>query len=39
MLYKDVVLIASINNRTIITAIKEEEMDIVTNIDSAILVR
>lgn len=39
MLYKDLALIASVNNRTIITALQEEEMEIVTNIDSAIFIK
>lgn len=39
MLYKDMALIASVNNRTIITALKAEDMDIVTNIDSAVRVK
>lgn len=38
MLYKDMAFIASVNNRTIITALQYKEMDIVTNIDSAIVV-
>lgn len=39
MLYKDIAFIASVNNRTIITALQEKEMDVVTNIDSAIVVK
>lgn len=39
VLYKDMALIASVNNRTIITALKAEDMDIVTNIDSAVIVK
>lgn len=38
MLYKDMAFIASVNNRTIITALQYKEMDIVTNIDSAIVI-
>lgn len=38
MLYKDLVFIASVRNRTIITTMQESEMDIVTNIDSAVIV-
>lgn len=36
MIYKDMAFIASVRNRTIITTMKESEMDIVTNIDSII---
>lgn len=39
MLYKDMAFIASVNNRTIITALEYEDMDVVTNIDSAIVVK
>lgn len=39
IIYDDLSLIASIKNRTIITASKSEEMREVTNIDSAILVQ
>ncbi|MBC8588332.1 TIGR02530 family flagellar biosynthesis protein [Paratissierella segnis] len=39
MLYKDLALIASVNNRTIITALQSDEMEIVTNIDSAVIIR
>jgi len=39
MLYKDMAFIASIRNRTIITTMNNNEMDIVTNIDSAIIVK
>ena len=39
MLYKDMALIASVNNRTIITAMGNQEIDIVTNIDSAIIIK
>lgn len=38
MLYKDIAFIASVNNRTIITALQYKELDIVTNIDSMIIV-
>ena len=38
MLYKDMAFIASVNNRTIITALQFKELDIVTNIDSTIIV-
>lgn len=36
MIYKNMAFIASVRNRTIITTMKESEMDIVTNIDSII---
>lgn len=39
MLYKDMAFIASINNRTIITALEAEDVDIITNIDSAIIIK
>ncbi len=39
MMYKDFAFIASIRNRTIITSIANDELDVVTNIDSAILVK
>jgi len=39
MLYKDMAFIASVSNRTIITTMQNSEMDIVTNIDSAIIVK
>lgn len=39
ILYEDLSLIASVKNRTIITASKSDEMAEVTNIDSAILVK
>ena len=39
IMYEDLSLIASVKNRTIITASKMEEMTEVTNIDSAILVK
>ena len=39
MLYKDMALIASVENRTIITALQNKEVDIVTNIDSTIIIK
>ena len=39
MLYKDMAFIASIRNRTIITTMNNNEMNIVTNIDSTIIVK
>lgn len=39
MLYKDMAFIASIRNRTIITTMNNNEIDVVTNIDSAIIVK
>lgn len=39
LLYKDAAFIASIQNRTIITAMKGKELDTVTNIDSAVNIR
>ena len=39
MLYKDMAFIASVRNRTIITTMNNNEMDVVTNIDSAIIVK
>lgn len=38
ILYDDLALIASIQNRTVITALRSDEMSDVTNIDSAIKV-
>jgi flagellar operon protein len=38
MLYKDIAFIASVSNRTIITALQYKELDVVTNIDSTIIV-
>lgn len=38
MIYKDMAFIASVNNRTIITALQYKELDVVTNIDSTIIV-
>lgn len=39
MIYKDMAIIASINNRTIITAMGKEDVDIVTNIDSTMIIK
>lgn len=39
MLYKDYAFIASVRNRTIITSMDSTEVDVVTNIDSAIIVK
>lgn len=39
ILYRDMAFITSVKNRTIITAIEEKDMDIVTNIDSAVIVK
>ena len=39
LLYKDLALIASVRNRTIITALNPDELDTVTNIDSTKFVR
>lgn len=39
VLYKDMAFIASINNKTIITVMGNKEMEIVTNIDSAMLIK
>lgn len=39
MLYKDMAFIASVDNRTIITAMGDKEVDIVTNIDSAVIIK
>lgn len=39
MIYKDMAFIASIKNRTIITAMGSKDMDVVTNIDSTIMVK
>lgn len=39
LLYKDAAFIASIQNRTIITAMKGKELDVVTNIDSTVNIR
>ena len=37
--YRDMALIASIKNRTIITAMDRDQMDLVTNIDSALVIK
>lgn len=39
MLYKDMAFIASVRNRTIITTMQGSDMDVVTNIDSAIIIK
>lgn len=39
LLYKDLALIASVRNRTIITALNPDELDTVTNIDSTKFVK
>ncbi len=39
MIYKDMAFIASIKNRTIITAMGSNDLDIVTNIDSTVMVK
>lgn len=39
ILYKDMAFIASVRNRTIITTMQNNEMEVVTNIDSAIIVK
>ncbi|MBF7096317.1 TIGR02530 family flagellar biosynthesis protein [Alkalibacter mobilis] len=39
LLYKDAAFIASIRNRTIITAMKDGELDTITNIDSAVKIK
>ena len=39
MLYKDMAFIASVSNRTIITAMQNSDIGVVTNIDSAIVVK
>lgn len=39
MLYKDMAFIASVRNRTIITTMQDSDMDVVTNIDSAIIIK
>lgn len=39
MIYKDMAFIASVRNRTIITTMQNNEMDVVTNIDSAIIIK
>ena len=41
ILYKDVIMIANVRNKTIITALEQSNSDneILTNIDSAILIK
>ncbi|HCX64241.1 MAG TPA: hypothetical protein DHN33_03420 [Eubacteriaceae bacterium] len=39
LLYKDAAFIASIQNRTIITAMKDSDVDTVTQIDSAVKIK
>lgn len=39
ILYKEYAFIASVRNRTIITSMSNQELDIITNIDSAISVK
>lgn len=39
MIYKDMAFIASVKNRTIITAMGSSDLDIVTNIDSTMIVK
>ena len=39
MIYKDMAFIASVKNRTIITAMGSADLDIVTNIDSTIIIK
>ena len=39
LLYKDTAFIASIRNRTIITAMKDAEIETITNIDSFVKIR
>lgn len=39
LLYKDLALIASVRNRTIITALDQDEVDTITNIDSTKFVK
>ena len=39
MLYKDYAFIASVRNRTIITSMDHNEVDVVTNIDSAVMIK
>lgn len=39
MLYKDLGLIASVKNRTIITALDVEDIEVITNIDSAVIIK
>ena len=39
VLYKDMAFIAGIKNNTIITAMKKDELETITNIDSAIMIK
>ena len=39
LLYKDAAFIASIRNKTIITAMRNEEIETITNIDSAVHIK
>ncbi len=39
LLYKDAAFIASIRNKTIITAMRNEEIETITNIDSAVQIK
>lgn len=39
LFYKDMALITSINNRTIITALNTDDMETITNIDSAMQIK
>ena len=39
MIYKDYAFIASIRNRTIITSMDQSEADVITNIDSAMMIK
>ena len=39
MIYKDYAFIASVRNRTIITSMDHKEVDVVTNIDSAMMIK
>lgn len=39
MLYKDLGLITSVRNRTIITALDLKDIEVITNIDSAVIIK
>jgi flagellar operon protein len=39
MIYKDYAFIASVRNRTIITSMDHNEVDVITNIDSAVIIK
>jgi flagellar operon protein len=39
MIYKDYAFIASVRNRTIITSMDQSEADVITNIDSAMMIK